>query len=254
MLAFLGCFFIPVHFVNATSVIAVRTPDEIVIGADSFLGNESGHQVATICKIRQARDTFFAVSGVPIVQGEGIDFNIYKIASAIFSRKLPIEERIETYDAIVKWNLIKIVDRVRTDEALFDLVYHSQGNVAISLTVVLAGTEFPIVYNIDHIVMSSVYEPAIIKSVIKKFTERLISEADIIYTPQDQLICQHVMKTSNIKDINKSISKCIELIARERPTVKLPVDIIRITNTGAEWIQHKPECPEVDQNFFKHSN
>jgi len=33
-----------------------------------------------------------------------------------------------------------------------------------------------------------------------------------------------------------------------------PIDILRITKSGAEWIQHKKECPEIDNSFFKKAN
>lgn len=254
ILASFYCLFIHILVANSTSIITVRTPDEIVIGADSNLGDEAGHQIGTICKIRQAGDAFFAIAGVPLVRGEGIDFDIDKITSDIFSRKMPIEERLATYDAIVKWNLIQIVDRVRHNKTLFDLVYHHEDNVALSLTVAMIEKDFPVAYHIEYIIMNSAKEPARIKSVTKKFTDSLISEIDIIYSAQDQRICNPIIGTSNIKNLDKTISKCIELIAKERPTVKLPIDILRITKDRAEWVQHKPECPEIDQKFFKHPN
>ena len=254
-LAFFFYFFVYVSIANSTSVITVRTPDEIIIGADSFLGNEDGNQIGTICKIRQAGETFFAVSGVPLVRGAGIDFDTYKIATAIFSRKLPIEERLAIYDAIVKWNLIKVIDRVRQDKALFDLVYNHKDNVALSLTVAMTGGVFPTAYRIEHTVMSSANEPARISSVTKNYTDRLNSEIEIIYSIEmDKIICSPIIRTNNTRNLDKDIHNCIELIAKERPRVQLPADILRITQTGAEWIQHKPECQEIDQNFFNHSN
>ncbi|MFZ3136144.1 MAG: hypothetical protein WA126_01995 [Thermodesulfovibrionales bacterium] len=249
--SFVTIFFCTTVFVSpveSTSIISIRTAKDIFIGADSFVGDISEYQVGTDCKIRQAGNVFFAISGKPIVKVEGGNLDIFKIAKDIFSRNIPIQERITTYDLIVKWNLIKIIDAIRHKSDIFNL-FKRGDSIAVSITIVMKGDMFPVAYHIDHNVISSSEEPAMIKSVIINSTERLNSTMDTIISDNDKKVCYPMMKDGT-DDPTKIIRECIELISKTNPRVKLPIDILRITQTGAEWIQRKPECPEINQSFF----
>jgi len=250
-LGFVFWFFILVPDALATSVIAVRTPYELIIGADSYhsqtdIRYPSKTDIGQICKIIQAGDTFVIPAGVSGIRGQGINFDVFQVATDIFSRKLPIQERIDIYDAIAKWNLIQYIDLIRNNKTLFAR-YSKKNNLALSLIVAMKGDDFPIVYRIEHLVINSAKEPAMIKESISKFTYGL-TQAEAIWSVEDEPVCKPIIISTAHNEnprFDVAITKCIELISKERQTVKLPVDIIRITNRSAEWIQHKPECQDI---------
>lgn len=246
-LIFLLCGFFHGSPAYSTSIITVRTADTIFMGADSFTGDEGGSQIGTVCKIRQAGNVFFAVAGISTAENRKINFNIYNIAADIFSRDIPLRDKFSIYDAIDKWNLIQIVDGINTEKTSSEHSFYHNDHIAATTFIVMAGEKYPIAYTMEHIVINSPQEPAIIKSVIKPYDEPLETHVGFLYSSsEDRQICSHLTLGYNIRDLDKFIAKCIELITKERPRVKLPVDILRITNKGAEWIQHKkPECKEI---------
>lgn len=246
-IAFIFYFILGVSDANSTSVMTIRTSNEIIIGADSFLGDEISKTVKSICKIRQAGNTYFVASGFPIIKGKDIDFNVYKISAEVFSQNIPVQQKIETYDKIIKFNLRKIANTIRRNKRLFKTVFQSEDGMVVKTLLVVNTPQFPIMYQIDHSIISSAKEPASVKTSIKNFTDKLTqNEMDIVWTDDERKFCAQLFDKGIAFNVVDNIRKCIEIQSRERPkVVKTPVDILRITSSKVEWIQHKPECPDI---------
>ena len=52
------------HLSHGTAIAAIRTPDELVIAADSRVVDEHGRRMADTCKVRIVNDTVFAIHGM----------------------------------------------------------------------------------------------------------------------------------------------------------------------------------------------
>ena len=242
--------FMTVTNAYCTSIITIRTNNEIIIGADSFEGNEFNEHLGSTCKIIQGRDVFFATAG--ITRSEDPKFDFTKITTEILSRELSIEERLAIYDKTIRIKLGEIVNHIKQDKVRFNSIRHK---TRVGLTVAMNTANTLTVYYIEHKVINTADEPANIQTITNGLNRKLATgedaEIDIIWNSTDKEICTQIIANANIVDIITPIRTCIELIAQKRLDVKLPVDILRITRNGATWIQHKPECPEI-QNNYKH--
>jgi len=238
-----------------TTLIAVRTAKEVFLAADSMM--IKGGEIRSACKIIQVEDMFISFGGKPIFPQ--YQFDAIRSADDIFSRKDTFRNNMETYIALIKWQLTPIIDKMRKDVKLFNDYFHAPNRFIFVLIVSTIEADSPVFYEITFYVNSSHNEPAIIKSVIRDSTKRLIgSQREILIEGEQSEILDSIDKNALDKpdfDPIKNIIKWIRLEATANPDkVRLPIDILRITKDRAEWIQHKPECKEIEQKFFKHSN
>ena len=127
-----------------TTIIAVRTANEIIIGADSRVKREDG-SIATKCKIIQVRDLFLTFAGRPIIPE--LNFNAIEIAGRACDRSGSIASRVLAFEAAIEPELTRTVERVRQgDRDAFNRWYKTGDNIA--LQVIVAGIEnrTPILY------------------------------------------------------------------------------------------------------------
>jgi len=78
-----------------TSIVAVRTPTTLYLGADSLIMRWNGSEKSLRCKIQQSGEVF---AGFALITGvAGTDFDFSRMADDALCRKEPLRERIQRF-------------------------------------------------------------------------------------------------------------------------------------------------------------
>ena len=100
-----------------------------------------------------------------------------------------------------------------------------------------------------------VYWPVKLQSIKQEITTRPGSnQPKILLLGMQDAIHAPMKKKDFFGDFDevRSINEWIAAEAKAEPTmVSGPIDILKITPKKAQWIQHKSQCPEVDDEKIK---
>ena len=240
-------------FAKATTIAAVKTPKEIVIGADSKVTDTFGNALENqACKIVQAGNIFFAYEG--FARDTKTGFAISPIAADALNLKptLSIAERTDILTKIV-------IEKLNVELPLLKQnsfpTYREKIDGRTFLRILVAGFEKN--------------KPVML---VRRFRFGQTAEQTfgIIVSNDD---CDAKCKGENVtrflgeteaidglpeetKDFWKEgLASCIrklietEINARDE-YVGAPIDILQITAKNAVWIQKKPLCPDI-KNYSK---
>ncbi len=249
---------------EATTIVAIRAENGIFIGADS----KAGGSPVKACKIFQSGNIFFAFSGHPTIKITLIEiprkpvetkiFSIYEIVAEIAVAQAPINKKIEAFEATIRAVLPPIMESVRQNDLDHFCVEFFKGDkIILSAVIVGVVNNIPVLYGRQFKITTNCEEAVIIDVTSINLADHFVpGNVDVILYGEHKAILEK--KSDSNFDIDKIAEYINEWITWEivdRPNiVGPPIDIVHITSKGAEWVQHKPECPEIDQSFFNHSN
>lgn len=244
----------------ATSIVAVRDSDEIVIGADSKTtltptGSGAGGSGSIVrCKIVQAGDLFFASAGAAGLGPAGLsgdvdpDFDLKAIIAEGLRGDGGIADKVSNMEKLLVTNLARIAEEARKDNAGFLMERFTKSPAH---TIIVGGLE-----NGEPVLMVRTFRMVISPSgsrsfVIGRFDCPGDCQASFItifegrteairkYLKEHRLFLHYADPVTAVRDLVG-----IE-ISKDPSSVGPPVDILRLTKKGAEWIQKKPLCPEI---------
>jgi hypothetical protein len=248
--------------VFATSIVAVRDSDQIVIGADSkttLLPGSGAGEAGSIakCKIVQAGDLFFASAGSAGIGPVDFPGDIYPRFDLreIIARGLQgsggIIDKVKNLETVLAANLTLIAEKARQEDAVFFLrrfVGHTVDTVIIGgiqdgEPVLLVRTFRLIVspggglsFNIGRFSC-----PGDCRQAVTTIFEGR-SNAIRNYLERHKLFLYFADPVTAVRDL-------VGLEISEDPAfVGPPIDILRLTKKGAKWVQRKPLCPDIREN------
>lgn len=239
----------------ATSIVAIKTGDDIFIGTDSKMLIEKDIAV-TQCKITKMDDVYIVFSGIPALPAS--KFNAYEIAEKSFGGKGSVSARLDAFDKAVQGELQKAFEKLRTtDDKLFSRWYASdvQNRVALQLLVAGAEKKGTVLSMLEYRIMSGKSEPVKLKSIKQNIVTKPGSDQPkILFLGMQDAINDIMKKKDFFSDFDevRNINEWINAeIAAEPKLVGGPVDIIKISPKKTEWIQHKSQCPEIEPAVVK---
>jgi len=229
-----------------TSIIVLRTPSVVYLGADSKTITE-GQPVTDrkVCKIYQAHELFFAVAGIASDRRRG--FNVPEIVARAVLNGFTIGEMVKLSEEAIVEQLISELVRLREeDSATYQRMVKTDGGTILALA--FAGYEegatFVIISQFgamdDHPPSVSVKRdscPGNCPFGVKTF-----------FLGSYKAIARYIAGKTGEGDMEpiEAIRYLMELEMESNPQeVGGPVDILRIDKQGPKWIQKKEECPEV---------
>lgn len=234
----------------ATSIVAIKTGDDIFIGTDSKLLIEKDVAVSQ-CKITRMNDIYLVFSGIPALPASS--FNAYEIAEKSFAGKGSVSTRLDAFDKAVQGELQKAFEKLRTnDEKLFSRWYTDdvQNRIAMQVLVAAAEKKGTVLAMLEYRIMSKKSEPVKLKAIKQNIVTKPGSDQPkILFLGMQDAINALMKKKDFFSDFDevRNINEWINAeIAAEPKLVGGPVDIIKISPKKAEWIQHKGQCPEID--------
>lgn len=249
--------------VFATSIVAVRNNDEIVIGSDSKTTltpagiGVGGQGNISKCKIVQAGNLFFASAGSAGTGTVGLrgdvdpEYDLKEIIAEELRGNGRISDKVSSLEKVLAANLIMIAEEARRDNAAFFLARFARYPVHTFIVGGLDEGELVLMVRTFRLMISP---SGSLSFEIGRFTcpgdcqqtgiTILEGQTEAIrkYLLQHTLYLYYADPVTAVRDL-------VGLEIAEAPSsVGPPIDILRLTKKGAEWIQRKPLCPDIQKN------
>lgn len=244
----------------ASTVIGIRTANEIILGADSKAAGSD----AMACKIIEAGDIYFAFSGRPSINIvvttishipiKEKAFDAAELAVKVGKAGGSIASRVALFDSAIKANLFPILQFIWENQRDHFCKTFLVGD-QIVLTAIIAGIEnnIPVLYKRSYHIANNCETPVALKvDPVNRIDKMEAGRVDLSLLGEYKKILEFMRQKDITKDFDsvKSIQEWITLEANDKPDiVGLPIDVLRITPSKVEWIQHKPKCPEIRNDF-----
>jgi len=240
------CFVVPAA--RATTIVAARTANEIVIGADSKVTDTYGNDLnKRACKIRQVGDLFIAIEGLEIDRQTGFSVPVI-LNQALASRaSAPVGEKISILMGFLVSELLSELSHLKAHDpqTYFKKIEGGQ----LFLRIIVAGFEKgrPLVfvrsfralqYNPGQIGVAVIPDDCL-ENCQGTVVTRYLGESDAIEGLPEE--------TPNFwrAGLSAGVRTLIETeIAARSEYVGPPIDIVRINQNGAQWIARKSECSD----------
>jgi len=233
---------------RATTIVVARTASEIVIGADSKVTDAYGNDLnKRACKIRQIGDLFIAIEGLEIDRQTG--FSVPEIANKALASKASAStsDKVSMLMGFLISGLLTELSHLKTHEpqTYFKKIEGGQ----LFLRIVIAGFENgrPLLfvrsfralqYNPGQIGVAVIPDDCLddCKGAV---ATRFLGESDAIEGLPEET--PDFWKAG----LSDGVRRLVETeIAARSEYVGPPIDIVRISANGAQWIQKKSECTE----------
>lgn len=248
--AFVQIFAFPA---KSTTIVAVKTKKEIVIGADSKVTDTFGNTLERqACKIVQAGNVFFAYAG--FARNSETDFNLPQIAADALNSK-PKAKTAEKVEILTNIVIEKLNAEISVLKEKSFPTYREKIEGRIFLRILVAGFEKgkPALY-VRQFRLGQTNEKGIgviasnndcdRKCKGENVTRFLGETAAIDGLPEET---KDFWKSGLAEGVNKLIET--QIAAREE-YVGAPIDILQITAKNAVWIRKKDSCPDI-KNYKK---
>jgi hypothetical protein len=232
---------------KATTIVIIRTPQEVVIAADSaatIRGDGLPATTRTVCKIYQlAGDRlFFAASG--LMNDPQTGFNIPGIVASASQYGDSMSTRLAAVESEVQAAVLRELPRVKErDPAEYAKLINSKGAVTVVFAGIEAGAPAAAGFSLGLAVSPrGAIEPSIIRdscpgncpSGVRAFW---FGEGGAI----ERLRATGEMPKLGMPELARYLVQ-VEIDAGASD-VGGPVDVLRILPGGPVWVQRKPGCP-----------
>ena len=231
---------------RATTIVVARTASEIIIGADSKVTDVFGNELSRrACKIRQVGNLFVAIEGLEVDRQTG--FSAPEIATRALTSKAsaPAAEKMSLLMGYLVSALLTELAHLKTHEpqTYFKKIEGGQ----LFLRLIVAGYERgkPLIFVRSFRALQ--YNPGQIGVAVipDDCLEDCRGEVVTKFLGESEAIDGLPEETGGFwKDgVAEGVRRLIETeIAARSEYVGPPIDIVRITKSGAQWIQRKKEC------------
>jgi hypothetical protein len=230
----------------ATSIVAVRVNDRLIVGADSKETRADNLPVTErFCKIGRASGFYFVTAGfVRVLNSEFDAHTIITNASRIAGK---IEGKITAVEQAVTGPLIRALTRHRQR---YPLDYRQRFKTGSALQIIFFGVEAGSTFMITSEFIST--PPDLEHIQLKINRSKCPGECpdgdDIFAGGENDAFEKFLNDKPNYWKINpiEAVRTLIELEIKNSPNlVGPPVDILYVDKNGAQWIQRKKECPDM---------
>lgn len=245
-----------------TAILAIRTPNEIVVAADSLRKFIDG-RTELVCKIVQVGKVFFASSGLALSDG----FDIQAIVTQAISERETIAARLVRLEELIEQPLREIYEHSRQDDneahkKVRELIQRHAVEVAIfgveEISPVLSVRKFSPrdlsvgsevrVCGEDNVGVGS-EEPSYVALGYCKATMTARDLGIMRTTPGLEkdlaAFAQYVVQWEI--DKQKGFSDAERFVGG-------PVDVLWLDEAGGRWIERKETCPEVEKRNTSPTN
>jgi hypothetical protein len=225
--------------VHATSIVILRSPDRIYIGADSrrMYRDPAATFEGTVCKIVPAGQFYFMASGLTYANDEQVADLGADAGRNAHAMKAAVE--------LLRRRMQEFLPQALAAEKQID---HEGAEVGRSLVL---ETAFASVENGSALVSVQLYRKSggdgRVKIESHGYASSTPGRYDFIFLGKRRAIDEHL--AGRFPDIRSDgeaaafITQMIELEISESPeTTAGPIDILKLDGSRAQWLQQKPAC------------
>ena len=240
-------FLVPPQEARATTIVVIRTHKEVVLATDSkatYEGGDAPENAGPVSKIYGMGDLFFAVSG--LAEDPETKFTVPGIVAEASRGLSTVAEKVKAIEARLETALVTEVPKVRErDPDLYQKLVSGKWDV-LSLVVVGLEKGVPFARGMAFSLNSS---PDGLRASLKENScpgDCLFGVKTLWLGQSDEIAKYMEGRRSPRKPVADFARFLIQLeIDAKAEGVGGPIDIVRITSTGAEWVQRKPDCPQI---------
>lgn len=237
-----------------TAIVAVRTPTEIIVGADSKLTTTDGSIPELVCKIYQVGRVFFALAKYAGTRTNG--FNVSDVAKEAIKDGGSIADIQTRFHCLIGTPLYRTAQAFKNEDPTGYYECFRDGSI---LDIVFFGFE-----NQSPVLALSKLTPIFPpygKTMTVEFHNDMRGEdGDLGCALLGQISAPGtLMKQQPDYVLNigpaEAVHRLVRLAINECPEwCGEPIDILRVTSKGAEWIQRKQECPDIEPYWQQHQS
>jgi hypothetical protein len=228
-----------------TTIVVIRTPQEVVIAADSaatFQGDGRPVATGTVCKIYRVNDSlFFAVSG--LVNDSRTGFSIPEIVAS-GSAGGSIAEKLATMERAVQGAVLRELPRVKErDPAGYATLMGSKGAVTVTLGGIDAGA--PIVTGFS-LGLAASPNGSIETNILRDSCPGNCASGVRVFWFGEVAAVERLRASGRLPAL--AMPELARYLVQAEidagaPGVGGPVDVLRILPSGPVWLQKKQGCP-----------
>ena len=248
ILFLLNLLIVPIRPSFATTIAIVKTPSEIIAGAESMGVYVAGHKRISnsFCKIHQVHDFFIASAGFFDTRA-GQRLNIKEVVTGIARQGDPLTVTVNRSSSAVANALSQAVSDAREDDGLYDLLVRGR------IVTFFFGfeDEKPATYAHSFSVVQQrgrSQDVPLIEVTHDDCGPRCVTTAAnpyLTHTPSQAMDEFRLKNRGLLRDHPVKFVRSIIFsdIAANKHRSGPPVDILRIDQNGPKWIEKKPNCP-----------
>ena len=228
--------------VRATTLAIIRTPDQVIIAADSLLvwyGGDRRPQLT--CKIDTHDDVIFAVAG--LVKSPENDYDANALVTLVLSTPGTLEERALVLERMIQGRILGTLTRIRHE---LPRLFAEQLESGFVLNVTLAAVR----NHVAQLEMRDFYaetapDGALQLRVVRVSCPRDCPQATEVFgVGETGAMMQHLSSLPKFPaGLPRLAAQLVEIEIADRPAlVGPPVDVVRAGGAGVEWLQRRPGC------------
>jgi Proteasome subunit len=231
---------------TGSTVVAIRTPSEIYVGADSKLVAYGDIKIEqSMCKIRQVDSLFFAHTG--LIGDAAGRFNVAETVIKAHRYGHSISATVQAFEKMVVGPLIKTLQQFKRDQPDYYTKY-LQAHSHFSIIFFGLENETPVVYSRYFNAKDSTDGSIKVDIQRKDCPGNCPTGMTYIFLGEQEAISKFLDGNPHYSSVGwvPTIRKLIEIEIADKPDfVGYPIDIIRVDKKAAEWIQRKKKCPDI---------
>ncbi len=227
----------PVH---ASTLVIIRTPHQVIIAADSLLvwhGDDQG--VPLTCKLDGHGDVIFGIAGLMMES----DFDARSFVELVLNTPGSLAERALVLERVLRGPLLGMLTRIRRE---LPRQFAEQLESGFVLNVTLAAVR----NQTAHLEMRDFYAETAPDGALRLRVVRVSCPRDcprpteVFGVGETTAMMTHLSTLPRLPAELPGLAKqLVEIEIADRPAlVGPPVDLVRASDAGIEWLQRKPAC------------
>ncbi len=227
---------------GATTLAIIRTPDQIIIAADSLMVWYGGNRRPQLtCKLDTHDDVIFAMAG--LVTSPENDFDAPSFVNLALATPGSLAERAQVLERLLEGRLLGTLTRIRHE---LPHLFAEQLESGFVLNVTLAAVR----HQVAQLEMRDFYvetdpDGALRLRVVRVSCPRdCPRQTEVFGVGETTAMMRHLATLPELPTALPGLAeRLVTIEIADRPAlVGPPVDILRAGSTGIEWLRQKPAC------------
>ena len=246
-LFFLILQILPIRPSFATTIVVLKTPSEIVAGAESMgvYITEYGRISNSFCKIHQVHDFFIANAGFYDTRA-GQRLNIKEVVARVAQKSDPLTVAVNRSSSAIASALAQAVSDAREDDGLYNVLV--RGNVVTFFFGFENGKPATYAHRFSVMSQREHSKVPLIDGTHEGCGPQCVPADGNPYLAHTGSQAMDDFRSKNLRLLRDDPvafvrSMIFSDIAANKNRSGPPVDILRIDQHGPKWIEKKPNCP-----------
>lgn len=230
-----------------TTIVVARTPDAVVIGADSKLTFGDNKAVSELmCKIGVSGNVVFSAAG--ILENRKSSWRVMDSAMTASRMKGTLLDKVNAFEKMIVKPLLDTVKLIKQESPqIYERKVNSKDKVLLQVAFAAMENKKPTVL-IRDFQLTNIAEINVIKRGCPGSCDEL--GVKLYHFGQDAAIKRYIANNKslvfNAASISPFVIHLIDLEIIDKPDeVGPPIDVIKIDKNGINWVQRKNSCPAI---------